>query len=207
MRTMHPYFNDKLYNGSNPIGHMAEYVTSVLNTASHVYHVSPVFSVMEVECVKFFGSKFGMPAETIDGVTTPGGSTAIAMSLLAARHEKFPHVRSKGWQAGDNAVAFTSAQSHYAVSRGAMLSGMGMDQMRQVPCDRHTGQMSPEALEEMIKDEIAKGNKPFYLNSVAGSTVMGSFDDMHALADICEKYGMWFNIDACWGGFLAFADG
>jgi len=66
--------------------------------------------------------------------------------------------------------------------------------------------MNPEALEEMVKDEIAKGNKPFYLNSVAGSTVMGSFDDLNALADICEKYGMWFNIDACWGGFLAFAD-
>ena len=45
--------------------------------------------------------------------------------------------------------------------------------------------MNAEALEEMVKDEIAKGNKPFYLNSVAGSTVMGSFDDMNALADIC----------------------
>jgi glutamate/tyrosine decarboxylase-like PLP-dependent enzyme len=95
MRTMHPYFNDKLYNGSNPIGHMAEYVTSVLNTASHVYHVSPVFSVMEEECVKFFGNAFGM--KNVDGVTCPGGSMAIMMSLLAARHEKFPHVRSKGW--------------------------------------------------------------------------------------------------------------
>lgn len=67
--------------------------------------------------------------------------------------------------------------------------------------------MRPDLLEQMIKDEIAKGNKPFYLNSVAGSTVMGSFDDMHALADICEKYNMWFNIDGCWGGFLSWADG
>ena len=29
----------------------------------------------------------------------------------------------------------------------------------------------------MIKDEIAKGNKPFYVNSMAGSTVMGSYDN------------------------------
>tara|TARA_B110000285_G_scaffold100381_1_gene114400 strand:+ start:343 stop:801 length:459 start_codon:yes stop_codon:yes gene_type:complete len=95
MRTMHPYFNDKLYNGSNPIGHMAEYVTGVLNTASHVYHVSPVFSVMEEEVVKFFGAAYGF--KNVDGVTAPGGTMAIAMSLLAARHEKFPHVRMKGW--------------------------------------------------------------------------------------------------------------
>ena len=131
---------------------------------------------------------------------------SIMMSLLAARHEKFPHVRMDGWQPGDNAIAFTSAQSHYAVNRGAMMCGMGMNQMRKVPCDRLTGQMDPKALEEMVIAEIEKGNKPFYLNSVAGSTVMGSFDDLNALADICEKYGMWFNIDACWGGFLAFAD-
>ena len=56
---------------------MAEYVTGVLNTASHVYHVSPVFSVMEKELVKFFGTKFGMPADKVDGVTCPGGSMAL----------------------------------------------------------------------------------------------------------------------------------
>jgi len=139
MRTMHPYFNDKLYHGSNPIGHMGEYVTGVLNTASHVYHVSPVFSVMEREMVKLFGSKFGFPAETVDGATCPGGSMAIMMSLLAARHEHFPHVRMEGWKGEDKPIAFTSAQSHYAVNRGAMMSGMGMDQMRKVPCDRMTG--------------------------------------------------------------------
>lgn len=31
---------------------------------------------------------------------------------------------------------------------------------------------------------------------------MGSFDDFHKIADIAEKYGMWFHVDACWGGFL-----
>ena len=44
------------------------------------------------------------------------------------------------------------------------------------------------------------------MNSVAGTTVMGSFDDHHATADICQKYGLWHHIDACWGGFLLFSD-
>jgi len=47
MKTMHPFFNDKLYYGSDPIGQVAELIVAVLNTNSHVYHVSPVFSVME----------------------------------------------------------------------------------------------------------------------------------------------------------------
>jgi len=66
--------------------------------------------------------------------------------------------------------------------------------------------MNAEALEEMVKAEIAKGNKPFYVNSVAGTTVMGSYDDHHAISAICKKYGMWHHVDGCWGGFLVFAD-
>lgn len=51
VKTMHPYFNDKLYAGSDPIGQVAELISGVLNTACHVYHVSPVFSVMEKEVI------------------------------------------------------------------------------------------------------------------------------------------------------------
>ena len=59
LRTMNPFFMDKLYSGSEPVGAVAEYIVGVLNTATHVYHVGPVFSVMEVECVKIFGKVFG----------------------------------------------------------------------------------------------------------------------------------------------------
>jgi len=45
---------DKLYAGSDPIGQVAELVKVVLNPNAHVYHVSPVFNVMEVECIKIF---------------------------------------------------------------------------------------------------------------------------------------------------------
>lgn len=87
-----------------------------------------------------------------------------------------------------------------------MVGGMGMDQMRTVPCERWTGKMKLDVLEEMIEDEIAKGNKPFYVNAMAGSTVMGSFDDQEEVSRICKKNGLWHHIDACWGGFLTFAN-
>jgi len=128
------------------------------------------------------------------------------MALFAARHEHFPHVRLEGWRTEDRPVGFTPAQSHYSISRGAMVCGMGMNQMIDVPCDRITGQMIPEELDKAIDREIAKGNKPFFVNSMAGSTVMGSFDDHHAIADICQKHGIWHHVDACWGGFLVFSE-
>ena len=57
--------------------------------------------------------------------------------------------------------------------------------MIEVPCDRKTGKMNLLYLREMIEREIVKGNKPFFVNSTAGSTVMGSFDNHHEVADIC----------------------
>jgi glutamate/tyrosine decarboxylase-like PLP-dependent enzyme len=127
LKTMHPFFNDKLYCGSDPVGQIAEFIVAVLNTGTHVYHVSPVFSVMEVECVKFFGKSFGYDPETVDGTFNPGGSMSNIMSTLCARHEHFPHVRMEGWRQQDRPIAFTPHQSHYSIARAAMLCGMGMN--------------------------------------------------------------------------------
>ena len=68
-----------------------------------------------------------------------------------------------------------------------------------------SGVMIPEKLEEAIKAEIEKGNKPFFVNTLSGSTVMGGFDDMNKINEICRKYGLWHHVDACWGGFLVFS--
>jgi glutamate/tyrosine decarboxylase-like PLP-dependent enzyme len=91
------------------------------------------------------------------------------------------------------------------VTTAATVTGMGTDNMIQVPANRTTSQMDPIALNDCIQVEIKKGNRPFFVNAVAGSTVMGSFDDLKAIGEICKQYGLWFHVDACWGGFLIFA--
>jgi len=141
---------DKLYSGSDPVGQIAELATTVLNPAVHVYHVSPVFSVMEVEVIKIYAKAFGFDPEVVDGTLNPGGTMGNIMALMCARQEHFPWVRTEGWRGTEKPVAFTPAQSHYSVNRAAMVCGMGLQNMRQVPCERWTGQMDTYALEQMI---------------------------------------------------------
>jgi len=128
------------------------------------------------------------------------------LALLAARHEHFPHVREEGWRHTDRPVGFSAQQSHYSIKRGAMIAGMGMNQIISVPSERYAGSMIPEALEEAIYKEKAKGNNPFFVNSTMGSTVIGGFDDSHAISDICKRHGLWHHMDACWGGLFAFSN-
>jgi glutamate/tyrosine decarboxylase-like PLP-dependent enzyme len=33
-----------------------------------------------------------------------------------------------------------------------------------------------------------------------GTTVLGAFDPIDKIADMCGKYGLWFHVDAAWGG-------
>lgn len=35
-----------------------------------------------------------------------------------------------------------------------------------------------------------------------GTTVLGAFDPLNEIADVCEKYNCWFHVDAAWGGGL-----
>jgi len=50
-------------------------------------------------------------------------------------------------------------------------------------------------LERLVKERLAKGHIPFFVNATAGTTVLGAFDNINETADVCEKYGLWLHVD------------
>jgi glutamate decarboxylase/sulfinoalanine decarboxylase len=65
---------------------MAMLLQGIFNTNVHAYSVSPVFTVMELECVRILAEIFGMDPEKVDGVSNPGGTMSNMMALIVARH-------------------------------------------------------------------------------------------------------------------------
>lgn len=55
--------------------------------------------------------------------------------------------------------------------------------------------MSLEDLECRIQEAIADGGVPFFVCATAGTTVLGAFDPINDIADICEKHGLWLHVD------------
>ena len=55
--------------------------------------------------------------------------------------------------------------------------------------------MIPSALEQEIMRCKKEGFHPFFVCATAGTTVYGAFDPLNRIADICEKYGLWFHVD------------
>ena len=85
-------------------------------------------------------------------------------------------------------------QSHYSVKGAAASLGLGTDNCREVEVDSR-GRMRAEHLEQLIAEDLAQGRRPFFVNCTAGTTVLGAFDPINAIADICEQHGVWLHVD------------
>ena len=210
--TSHPLFLDKLYTGADPLGQVAELLTAALNTNTHVYAAAPVFSLMERAIVRAVSVQYlRYPAEQYDGLLCPGGSYSNLMSMLAARHIHFPLVKTEGWRAADRPVCFTSASAHYSIVKGANAMGMGQNAVRTTGIDSR-GRLDADELRSAIAASREKGEQPFYVCATIGTTVLGAFDDLHAIAGVLDddaaaspgRQRIHLHVAASWGGALLF---
>lgn len=96
-------------------------------------------------------------------------------------------------------VMFTSEDAHYSPRKLASFMGIGSDNVYKIKtCKR--GKMSVEHLEEEICRAKNEGALPFLVVATAGTTVLGAFDPIDEIADVCKKHNIWLHIDAAWGG-------
>lgn len=96
-------------------------------------------------------------------------------------------------------IVFTSEDAHYSVKKLAAFLGIGYDNVYLVKVDCH-GKMLVCDLEKQIIRSIEEGAVPLMVSATAGTTVMGAFDPLKDIADVCQKYQLWFHVDAAWGG-------
>ncbi|XP_055688685.1 glutamate decarboxylase [Lutzomyia longipalpis] len=200
VKTGHPHFFNQLSCGLDIISMAGEWLTATANTNMFTYEIAPVFILMENVVLTKMREIIGWNCG--DSILAPGGSISNLYAFLAARHKMFPGYKEHGSRAlpGD-LVMFTSDQSHYSVKSCAAVCGLGTDNCVMVPSDEH-GRMITTELERMVLERKAKGQIPFFVSATAGTTVLGAFDPLNEIADICDKYNLWLHVDAAWGGGL-----
>lgn len=197
VRTGHPRFFNQLFSGLDPHALAGRVLTEALNTSPYTYEVAPVFVLMEEVVLAKLRELVGWSSG--DGVFSPGGSFSNIYAMNVARFHRFPASRREGARALPRLVLFASRESHFSIQKGAALLGIGTDNVRPVGTDER-GKMIPEELEKEIGRAKAEGAEPFFVCATAGSTVLGAFDPLGAIAHLCRRHGLWFHVDAAWGG-------
>ncbi|CAO3623252.1 unnamed protein product [Cunninghamella blakesleeana] len=203
---------DKLYASTNPIGVISELILAVLNANVHVYHCSPVISLMEIEVTKATASLLNM-GENASGLICAGGSSSNLLAMITARNKLFPTIKTKGYFPRPYAPqseygilkVFTSTDSHYSIDKASQLLGIGLDNIVRVPTDDY-GRMDTNELERLLKESADRDETPFFINATSGTTVMGAFDPLDKIAAIGKKYNCWVHADGSLGGSAVFSE-
>jgi glutamate decarboxylase len=210
MHTNHPRFVNQNFAGADPISVVGDWLGAALNTTGATFEAAPVFTLMESAVLSKLGRLAGyveLESDTLPdlppGLFCAGGSMGTLLALQLARQRQQPEVTTQGTN-GDRLVIFVSASGHYAAAKSAALLGIGTDGVVKVATDRE-GAMLPVALDAAIDDALAAGHTPFAVIGTAGTTVTAAFDDLEALADICESRGLWLHVDGCYGGSAMFS--
>jgi glutamate/tyrosine decarboxylase-like PLP-dependent enzyme len=199
-----PYFMNQLFSGVMPQMLMAEELIARTRTTMATHEASPAFSAIEAQVVESLGEIIGWKANSRDGVCVPGGSAANFMALHCARQKRFPEMKKKGMNAS-NLKIFVSSEAHYSFKKACAALGFGTDHLIQVPVDAQ-GRMKPEELENLIVMHKTESDVPFFVSATAGTTVLGAFDPIEKMSEICKRHHLWLHVDAAWGGPALFSE-
>jgi glutamate decarboxylase len=199
VKTGHPHFFNQLSTGLDVIAVAGEWLTAVTNTNMFTYEIAPVFTLLEDVVLTHMRQLVGWPDGTGDGIFAPGGAISNLYAVLVARHVAVPAVKTQGLRSLPPLIMFQSDQSHFSIKRAALILGIGTDNVISIRSDEN-GKMIPEELDAKITEAKANGFLPFFVSTTSGTTVLGAFDPLDAIADVCEKHGVWMHVDGAYGG-------
>jgi aromatic-L-amino-acid/L-tryptophan decarboxylase len=173
---------------------LAEFYTRGVNRYGGLAVGAPALAALEESVVRWIARDVsGLPAGS-GGMLTTGGSMATFSALVAARHAHLGEAIGEG-------TLYVGAYAHHSVAKAARLAGIRERNVRVVPS---TGdlRMDTDAAAAMIRADRDAGLRPFLLVGSAGTTDTGTIDPLPALAALARREGLWFHVDAAYGGFF-----
>jgi glutamate/tyrosine decarboxylase-like PLP-dependent enzyme len=177
----------------------ADRIAGEFNAQLATWTTSPAAVEIEAHVIGAIARRAGLPPES-RGHFTSCGSEANFTALVCALTEAEPQFAAGGALAFGMPVAlYASAESHLAWSKIAHEAGIGRAAIRLVATDGG-GRMSPAALRQAIAADRAAGRRPVLVVATAGTTIAGMVDPLEACANIAAQEGLWYHVDAAWGG-------
>ena len=201
----HPHYIGHQVTSPLPVTVLAQFCTTLLNNGAAIYEMGPVNMAMERNVINRFGSIIGYTT-SYDGIFTHGGTAGNLTAMLAARQAKTDYnIWEEGVKSDNRPGYMMSEQSHYSIGRNVKIMGLGEESIVKVPFDSDF-RMRTDLLEEYKKKAEDKGINVISVVANACSTATGSYDDLQAIADFCEKYGLWLHVDGAHGMGVLFSE-
>ncbi len=178
---------------------LGDYLAAVTNRYAGIQFTGPGAVEMENMLLDWMAALVGYP-EGAGGNLTSGGSIANLVAVVTARED-----RELDPESYRDVVVYVSEQTHHCVDKALRIAGLGESVKRIVPVDDRY-RMDPGALEEAVERDRRSGLRPWMVVGSAGTTDVGAVDPLEEIGDVAERCGLWFHVDAAYGGFFALCD-
>lgn len=178
---------------------LGDYLADVFNRYAGVFYASPGAVRMENMLIRWMCDLVGYP-EGSHGNLTTSGSLANMIAMVVARDGK--NIKSAKIP---RSVIYLSKQAHHSVDKGIRVAGLGECILRFIAIDDKF-KIVPADLERQVEEDKAAGLNPFLVVASAGTTDVGAIDPLIEIGDIAKRHGLWYHIDAAYGGFFVLTD-
>lgn len=201
----HPDFMAYFANSSTAAGVLGEALSAALNVNAMLWRTSPAATELEFLTLDWLRQMLGLP----EGLFGTIGDTASSNTLyaLAAAREMHPELRIREEGMSGRAdlpkvVIYCSEEAHSSVDKAVMTLGFGLEALRKIPTDSALT-MDATALAAGVEQDRRAGRVPLAVVATVGTTSTTAIDPVPAIAEICEKHGIWLHVDASYGGTAA----
>jgi aromatic-L-amino-acid/L-tryptophan decarboxylase len=195
----HPRFMGYITSSAAPVGALADLLAASINPNVGGWELSPMASEIEAQTVRWVAELVGYPPEC-GGLLVSGGNMANFICFLAGRRAMLgesARVDGLPRDAGRLRV-YASAGTHTWIQKACDLFGLGTDAIRWIPTDS-AQRMRADLVEERIRDDLARGERPMMVVGTAGSVSTGAVDPLRELARICSEHRLWLHVDGAYG--------
>jgi aromatic-L-amino-acid decarboxylase len=196
----HPRFFAYFSSNSSPASLIGEYLASALAPVCMLWQTSPAATELETCTVDWLRQAFGLPA-AFRGCIQDTATTATLAAVLVMRERALNFAGNQGGLAGGPRLrVYCSPEAHSSVDRAIWFSGIGADNLVRIPIKSRLRGADANALDHLIRNDIAMGYKPAGIIANVGATGVGAVDPVADLVAVARKFDLYTHVDAAWAG-------
>jgi aromatic-L-amino-acid decarboxylase len=200
----HPNFHGLFSTSASSVGIFGEMLAAAFDMKAMLWRTAPASTELEDVVLDWLRQMTGLP-EYFEGIIYDTASVSTMHAIAAARERANVDVRQKGMSGRDDLPllrVYCSEQVHSSIDKAVITLGLGQQSLRKIGVNERF-EMIADELGAAIEEDIDKGYIPICVVPTIGTTSTSSVDPVDAVADICEKYGIWMHVDAAYAGSAA----
>ncbi|HEV2799095.1 MAG TPA: aminotransferase class I/II-fold pyridoxal phosphate-dependent enzyme [Pyrinomonadaceae bacterium] len=200
----HPSFFAYFATSTSAPGIFGELLSAAFDVKSLLWRTAPASAELEEVALSWLRQMLGLPPE-FAGVIYDTASVSSLHAIAAARENLNLDIRERGLSGRTDLPAlrvYASEQSHSSIDKAVIALGLGGRSLRKIPSDAEF-RMDADALKRAVEEDKRDGLLPFCVVATVGTTSTTSIDPVPAVADVCERHGLWLHVDAAYAGSAA----